>query len=150
MTKRRFFKNLIYIIFYGVIGTFLNFMLLTTMNYVMRKNHIFELSVNEICLFAAALSSKDSFTASIMIDHHHESDLHSIVFGEGIMNDSTALTLFGAILNFKNLQSIRELNYEEPFLIIGNTILSFIIAACIGTVIGVLGSLALKNKFFRS
>lgn len=57
----------------------------------------FKLSVYECFLLSSALSSKDSFTASLMIDHHMLGDLHSIVFGEGLVNDSTALTLFSAL-----------------------------------------------------
>ena len=61
------------------------------------KGNNFKLSVYECFLLSSALSSKDSFTASLMIDHHMLGDLHSIVFGEGLVNDSTALTLFSAL-----------------------------------------------------
>ena len=43
----------------------------------------------------------DSFASTVIIDHHHLMDLHSIVFGEGILNDATSLALFQTILKEK-------------------------------------------------
>lgn len=48
----------------------------------------------ELALFAAALSSKDSFLASTMVDHHAHPILFHIIFGEGIINDASSLILF--------------------------------------------------------
>jgi sodium/hydrogen exchanger-like protein 6/7 len=55
------------------------------------------LNGKELILFCAALSSKDSFLASTMVDHHANPMLFHIIFGEGIMNDATSLVLFESL-----------------------------------------------------
>lgn len=45
-----------------------------------------DLSFSETMLMSSALSSKDSFVASSMISHHHYANLHSVIFGEGLLN----------------------------------------------------------------
>lgn len=37
-------------------------------------------------VMSSILAAKDSFAAASMIDHHHLANLHSVVFGEGLMN----------------------------------------------------------------
>lgn len=37
MTKSRFFKNIRYIIFYGLIGTFINFTIMSSFNYALSE-----------------------------------------------------------------------------------------------------------------
>lgn len=65
------------------------------------------LSTKEIILFSSALSSKDSFLAATMIDHHAYPTLFHVVFGEGVMNDATSLVLFES---FETL-----IEYESDF-----------------------------------
>lgn len=85
-----------------------------------------------------------------MIDHHILGDLHSIVFGEGLVNDSTALTLFSSLMHLGE-HEFKVFEVKDAFSIFGNTLLSFLIAALIGMVIGILGSLGLKHfRFFRT
>lgn len=40
---------------------------------------------------------KDSFIGPSMIDHHYYSNLHYIIFGEGIINDAVSLSLFNTL-----------------------------------------------------
>ena len=56
--------------------------------------HSIKFNMFEIICMAASLSSKDSFAATLMIDHHAVPLLHSLVFGEGIFNDATSLVIF--------------------------------------------------------
>ena len=60
----------------------------------LQEGQVTKLSTYEVYLLSAALCSKDSFAAPIMVDHHKLSSLHSLVFGEGIINDATSLALF--------------------------------------------------------
>ena len=51
------------------------------------------------------MSCKDTFMASSLLDHHILPNLHSILFGEGIMNDAISLALFQGLehdVKFKN------------------------------------------------
>jgi sodium/hydrogen exchanger 8 len=114
--KKHLMSTLSYTIVYGYIGTMLNFFILYSLLSLVNDNeslmkidldneensgieigHISKLSIFEILLMAASLSSKDSFSSTLMIDHHAVPILHSMVFGEGIVNDAAALCLFETI-----------------------------------------------------
>ena len=56
--------------------------------------HSIKFNLYEISCIASSLSSKDSFAATLIIDHHAVPLLHSLVFGEGIFNDATSLVIF--------------------------------------------------------
>jgi len=69
---------------------------LMVLDYVDNRSeeHYIKFNLYEIVCMASSLSSKDSFAATLMIDHHALPILHSLVFGEGIINDATSLVIF--------------------------------------------------------
>lgn len=78
---------------YGLFGTIVTFSTLAALNHVFIKNDLINLggsvdslSLTEILIMSSALSSKDSFAAAGMIDHHSLTTLHAIIFGEGLLN----------------------------------------------------------------
>ena len=169
MQKKNVFNNLGSSLLYGLLGTFLNCTVLILLFFwvdqndaIMRVTHEsihsstdlpkgarISLTSQEIFLLGAALSSKDSFTAALVIDHHAFPNLHSIVFGEGLINDSTAIALFQAILNSHllfddHLEAMTIVNF------IGTFLLSIVMAIVIGISLGMIGSLVLKHlRFLR-
>ena len=109
-------KNIGYSFIYGYIGTLLNFLIIGALLVVVNENEDLmvidfdpddqtgksvgekvKFTLYEILLMAGSLSSKDSFAATLMIDHHAVPILHSLVFGEGIINDAISLSIFEVV-----------------------------------------------------
>ncbi|KAL4472439.1 hypothetical protein ABPG74_018388 [Tetrahymena malaccensis] len=165
LKKKIFFNNMTYILIYGFLGTIITFGFLAfSMDYLQnyglisiestRKNandpndapgQIF-LNPKEIILFSAALSSKDSFLASTMVDHHAYPTLFHIVFGEGIMNDATSLVVFESFEQLIEHES--KMSWSTIPYVFGLFFVSIILSVISGTFFGVLCTLILKYMKF--
>ena len=94
----------------------------------------------------AALSSKDSFAAPLLIDHHVYHNLHSLIFGEALFNDATTLALFNTIIYDTELYSSKSLvTIVVAFL---KFFLNVFVAVSAGFIFGGLTSLLLKHFQF--
>ncbi|EAS05789.2 transporter/monovalent cation:proton antiporter-1 (CPA1) family protein (macronuclear) [Tetrahymena thermophila SB210] len=165
LKKKIFFNNMTYILIYGFLGTIITFsFLVVSMNFLCNNDLIViergnknliddpnvgtdpKLNSKEIILFSAALSSKDSFLASTMINHHAYPTLFHIVFGEGIMNDATSLILF------ESFESLIEHESNFTWSTVPNVIVVFLISLSLsilsGTFFGILCTLILKHMPF--
>ncbi|KAL4460367.1 hypothetical protein ABPG74_000118 [Tetrahymena malaccensis] len=166
MKKRHFFKNMSYILTYGLLGTVITFitMLLlvnTICNHDLIKIQVqskntedgeyettsVELGIKDLSLFSAALSSKDSFLASTMIDHHSYPILFHVIFGEGIINDATSLVLFDS---FETLVDgdVKDLEWSIIPKILFIMFKSISISVLAGIVFGIGCTLILKHFKF--
>ncbi|EAS05784.2 transporter/monovalent cation:proton antiporter-1 (CPA1) family protein (macronuclear) [Tetrahymena thermophila SB210] len=165
LKKKIFFHNMTYILIYGFLGTIITFsFLVVSMNYLCGSDFVkiergnkdiikhaiagthLQLNTKEIVLFSAALSSKDSFLASTMVNHHAFPTLFHIIFGEGIMNDATSLIMF------ESFETLIEHESDFTFDTIPDVFIIFIISLCIsilsGAIFGVLCTLILKHLRF--
>ncbi|KAL4472438.1 hypothetical protein ABPG74_018387 [Tetrahymena malaccensis] len=165
LKKKLFFNNMMYIFIYGFLGTIITFsFLVISMNYLCENDLIViergsadiigdpivgtdpKLNSKEIILFSAALSSKDSFLASTMVNHHAFPTLFHIIFGEGIMNDATSLILF------ESFESLIQHESNFSWDTIPNVIIVFLISLSLsiisGMFFGILCTLLLKHFSF--
>ncbi|KAL4472441.1 hypothetical protein ABPG74_018390 [Tetrahymena malaccensis] len=165
LKKKIFFHNMTYIFIYGFLGTIITFsFLVVSMNYLCNNDLIViergnkdiandpivgtdpQLNSKEIILFSAALSSKDSFLASTMVNHHAFPTLFHVIFGEGIMNDATSLILF------ESFESLIEHESNFSWGTIPNVLIIFIVSLTLsvlsGVFFGVLCTLILKHLRF--
>jgi sodium/hydrogen exchanger-like protein 6/7/sodium/hydrogen exchanger 8 len=93
MNKHHFFKNFFYVILYGVIATFFNFILVTLFSLLLvdagRNIHpggnLSELSTYSVIFYAACISSKDSGLVLTLLNFKKRPKLYSILFGERIL-----------------------------------------------------------------
>ena len=117
------------------------------LDYVDNKSemHSDKFSLREITCMASSLSSKDSFAATLMIDHHAVPLLHSLVFGEGIFNDATSLVIFNAAHELEEDESFDIIDFLKLIL---HILINFIISLAVGIGFGVIGSLILKHLTF--
>ncbi|EAS05783.2 transporter/monovalent cation:proton antiporter-1 (CPA1) family protein (macronuclear) [Tetrahymena thermophila SB210] len=166
LKKKLFFKNMSYILIYGFLGTLITFTFLTiSMEFLCDKNLIIvergntsfddgdpivgspmELNTKEIILFSAALSSKDTFMATNMVNYEMYPTLFHIIFGEGIMNDATSLVLFQSFQAYVEDESDFSWNTLPHVLL--NFMLSIVMCIVIGIFFGVLCTLILKHMKF--
>ena len=110
LRKKLFLKNISYILIFGVLGTIVTFIFYASItimlsyfrNLVMTDGTDFNLSIREILLFAAVLSSTDTIAAVTFIKQDIEPRLYSILFGEGIVNDAITIILFQMTNTFTN------------------------------------------------
>ena len=102
MKRRRFFRNLGYIGLYGILGTVLSFVIIGVLTYhfsdlgyvVNIHGSVEKLSINEALALGSVLAASDVVAVLTIINETQQPKLHSILFGEGIINDAIAIILF--------------------------------------------------------
>ncbi|KAL4499898.1 hypothetical protein ABPG72_015247 [Tetrahymena utriculariae] len=109
LKKRRFFQNFFYINIYGLLGTIVNFIVVWLLTYsvneagLIRRYSDFSqsvtLSTRDILLFSATICATDSVAALAMIKSERYPKLFSVIFGEGMVNDSVSIILYKAVLD---------------------------------------------------
>ncbi len=111
LEKKRFFRNIKYIMVYGLWGTLINFLVMTqlvrlinhlnwivlTKSMAINDNYdgqVIQLESKEILYFSAIICSTDSVAALTLIKPKEHPKLFSIIFGEGMINDAVSIILF--------------------------------------------------------
>ncbi|KAL4489813.1 hypothetical protein ABPG72_022453 [Tetrahymena utriculariae] len=174
LKKRHFFKNMMPIILYGLLGTIITMATTAILTQIVTEQELVYIQIpssnkvsqdqdqdqeddtilsqpiqfmpKEILLFASALSSKDSFMASTMVDHHSFPRIFHIIFGEGIVNDATALLLFDSFDQLVDEEKTIQWNILPNILL--NFIKSLFISLSVGISFGVICILILKHLTF--
>lgn len=122
LKRKGFYKYLLYIISYGLIGTIINFMLVAPITYVFSELGLFGIShvgekfaymlvddpdfmnksiaftIKEIILYAAVISATDSVAALTFVNESSDPKLFPILFGEGVVNDAVCIVLYKVAL----------------------------------------------------
>ena len=102
-----FFANLTAISLLGLLGTFINFLIIALLTSLVRKTCSRELHQLETLTFAAILSATDSVAVLGVIDPEEHPGLFGILAGEGILNDALAIVLFRSVgTTIKKLQTV--------------------------------------------
>jgi NhaP-type Na+/H+ or K+/H+ antiporter len=91
-----FFQNFSYISLYGLIGTFTSFTVISLMTVLFGQAG---LSTKECLLLASILSATDTVAAITVIKENKYPRLHSVLFGEGVLNDAVSIVLYRTVEN---------------------------------------------------
>lgn len=113
MRKQYFFKNLGYIVLFGLLGTLLMFVLMTAGFYATHVwlDHDGDLNgksawnIKDIMSLSSALVATDTIAPLSLIDQKMYPTLFSVVFGEGISNDAVALLLMEVVTGMQHDES---------------------------------------------
>ena len=102
LKKKNFMKNFHYIMSLGIFGSLLNMMvssviLLFGNKYILSYDS--QIYPIECLILASVLSASDTISALTIISESSYQTLHSILFGEGIVNDSVSILLTRSILS---------------------------------------------------
>lgn len=108
MRKKFFFKYFLYISIFGIVGTFINFLIVAPLTYFANKfgfygtidNSPLIFTLKEILLFSAIICSTDTLSALTFIKEKSQPKLFSIMFGEGVLNDAVCIVIYRIITNF--------------------------------------------------
>jgi len=98
LKQKNFFRNIGYIVLFGLTGTLLSFIVLTMFimfynsNGILNKEH--ELTTIECMLLACVLSATDTVAAMTIVKPKYYPVLNSVLFGEGVVNDAISILLF--------------------------------------------------------
>lgn len=91
-----FFQNFSYISLYGLIGTFSSFIVISLLAVLFGFDG---LSTKECLLLASVLSATDTVAAITVVKENKYPRLHSVLFGEGVLNDAVSIVLYRTVEN---------------------------------------------------
>ncbi len=91
MQKNRLFKSTAVIAFFGIGGTLVSFALLSLVASLLG----FQLQYT--LMLGAVMSATDSVAVLSILSPHDQPLLHSIVFGEGVLNDASSIVLLRTV-----------------------------------------------------
>jgi len=96
-------------------------------------------------LYSATICATDSVAALTLIKPDTYPKLFSVIFGEGMVNDSVAIILFKAVGDLFNDDGKLIFNAGTPFLLLANFLKN-----CIGSVLIGYGVGMLATYFFKT
>lgn len=103
LKSRNFFLNFGFIALYGFLGTFISFITLAIMAIFFNMNGAVSetdmISTKDCLLLASVLSATDTVAAITVVKETKFPRLHSILFGEGVMNDAVSIVLFRTVIS---------------------------------------------------
>eukprot|EP01035_Chromulina_nebulosa_P020432 gene20432-26513_t len=98
MKKRKFFRFIHHIALYGIIGTLINFALITSSAYLypimFPTMGIPRQSWLEAMVLSSVLAASDEVSAIALIKMEEFPRLGALIFGEGVLNDALSIVLF--------------------------------------------------------
>ncbi|EGR28611.1 sodium hydrogen exchanger family protein, putative, partial [Ichthyophthirius multifiliis] len=145
--KTLFFQNFQYITVYGLFGTIINFLVVWGLTYLINKaglirnfdleNPIQYLNTKAILLFSATICATDSVSALAMISPSKYPKLFSIIFGEGMVNDSVSIILYTAVFEMvKDPKKEIEFNFLKFLEMFGQFIKNAVLSILMGLAFG--------------
>ena len=131
---KTFFKYFHYSVIFGVLGTFLTFVIISLSTYFFNMINLFRINFNlkDILLYSAVISSTDTVSPLTFISESNKDKLFEVLFGEGIMNDSFSIVLFDIITKYYGVFTSWQMLFHF--------INSFFMSCFIGILIGILCS----------
>lgn len=131
---------------YGVLGTFINFSVLSVISYTLGQTDIFIdknlLKLPDYMMMACVLASTDTVAALTLVKPEKYPRLNAILFGEGVVNDAVSILLFNTV---KSTLTKSEIGSEALLQLLGN----FVYLSILSIIIGVIFALALAFVFKR-
>ncbi|KAG2611060.1 hypothetical protein PVAP13_4KG114200 [Panicum virgatum] len=142
--KKQFFHNFMTIMSFGVFGVFISVAIVSAGCYwLFPKVGFGELDASDYLALGAIFSSTDTVCTLQVINQDETPRLYSLVFGEGVVNDATAVVLFNAI---KNL-NISQLKGGVVLKVISDFLYLFATSTILGISIGLSTAYILKALY---
>ncbi len=144
LKKRKFFKYFSLIISFGVLGTLLQFLIITTIAYHVTSQDWFplpfSLNIHESMLVGALFSSADEVATLSVIKQDKYPKLSAVLFGEGVLNDAVSILLFQTVVGGSTANIGTKETASQVFIqmlhLIGESIYVLFLSGIIGAVSG--------------
>lgn len=148
MKRRRFFKNISYIGLFGIFGTIVHFVISVVCVIAVSNNHwirdnndkLVNLKGQEVLLLCAVLSASDTVAAISIMPEAEAPDVHSVMMGEGVMNDAVAIILFNSAMHLE----VYSIGAGDIGTFIGEFLMDMFASIAIGILFGVISAVMTK------
>jgi hypothetical protein len=145
--KKLFFRNFSTIAMFGIVGTFFYTALIALATYGLFVS-LLDMAPTQALHYSLAVgaifSCSDTVSTLQVLDQDANPILYSLVFGEGVVNDATAIVLLGAVQKLS--ESDAHLG-EQLTSVLFNFIYLFIASLALGVGFGLLSSLIVRHAF---
>ncbi|KAL1550221.1 monovalent cation:H+ antiporter, CPA1 (nhx1), variant 2 [Salvia divinorum] len=143
--KKQFFRNFMTITLFGAVGTMISFCIISFgAKLLFDQLNLGYLELQDYLAIGAIFSATDSVCTLQVLNQDETPFLHSLVFGEGVVNDATSVVLFNAIQKF----DLSEINSTMAFTFIGNFFYLFITSTLLGVLMGLLSAYIIRKLYF--
>ncbi|CAK87874.1 unnamed protein product (macronuclear) [Paramecium tetraurelia] len=147
LNKQHFMKNYFYVLIYGIFGTIVQFLISFGLTQSLVSSSIFwsppedqkqdDYSFFATMFFSACITSKDSAVSLSVLEFEHAPKLHSIIFGEQIINDVIVFALSSTTQRYNNENVRFERDNWYNFLIfIALTLAQLLVGLIVGLLTG--------------
>ncbi|CAG9330973.1 unnamed protein product [Blepharisma stoltei] len=149
MKRRRFFANIGIILLLGIIGTLFQFILVSLSAYLFSlggalkdlEGQTYHFSPKEAIAIGALLASSDSACVLALVNESKAPKLHSIIFGESIMNDAMSILLIHTL----PMVSLTSVSASEVFVFLGVFLYYAVTSILLGIFFGVVSAILTRN-----
>ncbi|KAG6429166.1 hypothetical protein SASPL_107209 [Salvia splendens] len=143
--KKQFFRNFMTITLFGAVGTMISFCIISFgAKILFDQLNLGYLELQDYLAIGAIFSATDSVCTLQVLNQDETPFLHSLVFGEGVVNDATSVVLFNAIQKF----DLSEINSTMAFTFVGNFFYLFITSTLLGVLMGLLSAFIIRKLYF--
>mmetsp|Transcript_20725 Transcript_20725/g.62446 ORF Transcript_20725/g.62446 Transcript_20725/m.62446 type:complete len:788 (+) Transcript_20725:333-2696(+) len=148
LETKPFVRNVGAICAYAFAGTFISTVAIGLTMWLSGLLHLcYRLSLIEALIYGSIISATDPVTVlSVFQRLNADEDLYALVFGESVLNDAVAITLYKTFLGFFN----KPVTLGAVFGGFRTFCWSFVGSMTIGTMVGFVSSLLFKTKLLRS
>ncbi|CAK72458.1 unnamed protein product (macronuclear) [Paramecium tetraurelia] len=164
LNKQHFMKNFFYVVLYGIFGTIFNFIVLAALNYSITNTTIFWIPPSKdsqnntpinsryaSTFYSACISSKDSAVSLSVLEFEHAPKLHSIIFGEQILNDVVVFAISKTVEKFHDQsESKSDWEWYSVFIFIGWILANLLVGLIVGVLVGSMATWITKESRFLS
>ncbi|CAD8051472.1 unnamed protein product [Paramecium sonneborni] len=163
LNKQHFMKNFFYVILYGIFGTIFNFVILASLNYSLTNTNIFWVQPSNSSLndsmnnslyaqafYSSCITSKDSAVSLSVLEFEHAPKLHSIIFGEQILNDVVVFAISKTVEKFHDGKAGQDEKWYNVFIFIGWILANILVGLIVGFVVGSIATWITKESRFLS
>ena len=149
MKRRRFFRNIGHIITNGLFGTLISFVILSTFSWAFselgvirdQNGHTLYLTLKDSLALGGVLSSTDMAITLSVLHENKTPKLHSLMFGESIVNTAIAILLVRTVV----VAEFATFSAASVFIFLGYFIYNCVTSILLGTVFGFISSMMTKN-----
>eukprot|EP00127_Corallochytrium_limacisporum_P004446 Clim_evm8s163 gene=Clim_evmTU8s163 len=149
MKRAHFFRNIGPILLYAFVGTLISTLIVGILVWVITLlgfENYGQIGMVDCFLFGALISATDPVTTlAIFSELNADVNLYNLIFGESVLNDAVAITIYNAIYSFK-----KDTTHATSIgAIFGYFIINFMGALGIGVAVGIITALVTKFTTIR-